>query len=981
MRVEPGSHPDKPNFRNPIMAKTAGTETGVFQETDPIYSSRILSNYLDYLEKHRPDVDIDALLKRAGIGRHEVQDPAHWFSQQQIDRFQEALQIAAADPTLARTVGRYAVSSEVIGPLRDFVIGALNPAASYMLVCRIAKQVSRGAAMSVKRVGWGTVEITCRPEPGVEEKPFQCENRCGIFEGVGLAFTGKLAQVTHPECWHRGDPCCRYQVTWPWTQALKWRLVRNAAMLFTFAAVPLFLLLRPETGAALPVLTGGLIVSVSALLSEHAGKNELHRTLKLQGGFGRELVEESNIRYGNALLVQEIGHASTTMRDQFELSRAVIGAVAQRLDFDRGMIMLADEKTRRLKYVAGFGHQKETERLLRGAAFHLDRPNSKGLFVRSFWDQRPFLIEDINRIEADFSERSRDFARQLGTRSLICVPIAYEKESLGILAVDNVSSRRPLQQSDMNLLMGVASQAAVSIANARAFAELAQSEEKYRSIMEGIEEGYFEVDQKGRLTFFNDASSRILGRSADQLHGLNYRSFMSEEGAKKIARGFRTLYAGNKPLKAKEVEIFRLDGTTRYLELSASLIRNSDGSTAGIRGLVRDVTERRQAEEDRRMLEAQLMQAQKMEALGTLAGGVAHDFNNLLMGIQGNTSLTMMEMDPGDPLFERLSSIEAYVKKSAHLTQQLLGFARKGKYQVQSLDLSELVANSNDLFGRTHKEIRITSRLDKALWTVAADPLQIEQVLLNLYVNAFQAMPEGGELLVVTENVQLPESRTRPFGKEPGRYVRVSVADTGVGMDETTLQRIFEPFFTTKKPGEGTGLGLASVYGIVKNHRGFIDVRSAVGRGTEFEFFFPAIEAPARVAKTNADDALGGTETLLIIDDEQMILDVTSEMLKRIGYQVKTAPNGSEGIKIFRCTKDRIPLVILDMVMPEMTGAQVFNELKKIDPGVCVLLASGYSAEKQAARMLEEPYTDFIQKPYDIRRLSRKIRSLLEKVH
>ena len=247
-------------------------------------------------------------------------------------------------------------------------------------------------------------------------------------------------------------------------------------------------------------------------------------------------------------------------------------------------------------------------------------------------------------------------------------------------------------------------------------------------------------------------------------------------------------------------------------------------------GLFKDITEHRRLEE-------QLRQSQRMEAIGTLSGGIAHDFNNLLMGIQGRTSLMLMDVGPSHPHFEHLKGIEDYVKSAADLTKQLLGFARGGKYEVKPIDINELIKTGSSMFGRTEKEIKINCKYQKNVWTTEADRGQIEQVLMNLYVNAWQAMPSGGELYLQTENVRLDENDVKPFEIEPGKYVKISVTDTGVGMDEATRQRVFDPFFTTKKMGRGTGLGLASAYGIIKSHGGFINVYSEKGHGTNFKIY------------------------------------------------------------------------------------------------------------------------------------------------
>jgi len=382
---------------------------------------------------------------------------------------------------------------------------------------------------------------------------------------------------------------------------------------------------------------------------------------------------------------------------------------------------------------------------------------------------------------------------------------------------------------------------------------------------------------------------------------------------------------------------------------------------------------------ERKRLETQLVQAQKMEAIGTLAGGIAHDFNNLLMGIQGNASLMMLSAGSDHPHFEYLRGVEEMVRKGADLTKQLLGFARGGKYEVRPTDLSELIKRSSQMFGRTKKEIEIHTEYGEGIWPVEVDRGQMEQVLLNLYVNAWQVMPTGGDLHIETSNVVLDKSYTKPFGVKPGRFVKASVTDTGSGMDKETQQRIFDPFFTTKEMGRGTGLGLASAYGIIKNHGGIINVYSEKGRGTTFTIYLPASENFPAVWEGGESEAIAeGQGTILLVDDEEVILKVGGEMLGAIGYTVRVAKGGTEAVDIYGKHRDEIDLVILDMIMPDMGGGEAYDRMKEINPAVRVLLSSGYSINGRAAEIMARGCDGFIQKPFDMHQLSWKVRQILD---
>ena len=507
---------------------------------------------------------------------------------------------------------------------------------------------------------------------------------------------------------------------------------------------------------------------------------------------------------------------------------------------------------------------------------------------------------------------------------------------------------------------------------------LRESEEKYRTILESIEEGCFETDMDGNLTFFSNPFLKILGYSRDELLGGNTRAYTSPDTAAGMERITERLRKTGIPENMTDYDVICKDGSNVSLELSVSLLKDQEGLPMGYRGVLRDVSERNKTEEEKHKLESQLQQAQKMESIGTLAGGIAHDFNNILMGIQGNASLMLLKIESDHPNYEKIKNIEKYVQNGTELTKQLLGFARRGKYLIKATDLNEIIDKSSSLFARTKKEIRVHVTLSDDLWTAEVDRGQIEQVLLNLYVNAWQAMSNGGDLYLQTENIILDRSYVKPYKVEPGRYIKISVSDTGVGIDKETQERIFEPFFTTKEMGRGTGLGLASVYGIIKSHGGYINVYSEQEKGTVFTIYLPASQKEVSVEEETAPTAIiKGNGTILLIDDEKMIIDVGIELLEEMGYAVQSAMSGREAIDIFLKDRDKIDLVIMDMIMPEMGGGETFDRLKEIDPDVKVLLSSGYSINGQATKILRRGCDGFIQKPFNMNQLAEKVQQIL----
>ncbi|MFZ0242111.1 MAG: response regulator [Desulfobacterales bacterium] len=383
---------------------------------------------------------------------------------------------------------------------------------------------------------------------------------------------------------------------------------------------------------------------------------------------------------------------------------------------------------------------------------------------------------------------------------------------------------------------------------------------------------------------------------------------------------------------------------------------------------------------ERKRLESQFFNAQKMEAIGTLAGGIAHDFNNLLMAIEGLAFLMLQDTGADHPHYTTLTKIEKQVKNGAKLTAQLLGYARRERSETALIDINQVVRETAEAFGRTRKQIDISLDLSATLRPIEANPGQLEQVLLNLCINAADAMPGGGRLRFKAINTTRTVGRSRNSAVKPGEYVQLDVQDTGTGMDEATCKRIFEPFFTTKEMGRGTGLGLASVFGIVKGLGGFIEVESEIECGTTFRIFLPASSRvlPADPRPAGQPPALASSRTVLLIDDEEVVLDVGIRMLQHFGYDVLSAANGRKAIEIYTANKDKIDLVVLDMVMPDMGGRVVYERLKQCNPDVKVLLSSGYSLSGEAAEIMRSGCNGFIQKPFNIKELTAQIDQILQ---
>ncbi len=515
---------------------------------------------------------------------------------------------------------------------------------------------------------------------------------------------------------------------------------------------------------------------------------------------------------------------------------------------------------------------------------------------------------------------------------------------------------------------------------------LRASEEKYRVITENATDVVWETGLDGNIKFLSPSFESLTGYSVEEGMSMNVRDMITPDALNWNRDFLRESLRSDRERRGKyyrpailELEHYRKDGSTFWSEVSIKFVRDNEGNPVGITGVARDISDRKRMEEEKQTLEAQLQYAQRIESLGTLAGGLAHNFNNLLMAIIGNASVMLLDVDLNHPHYRNLKSIEKQVLNGSKLTRQLLGYAREGRYEVKPINLNQLVKETADTFGTTRKEIIVHQEFGENLYKIEVDQGQIEQVLLNLYVNAADAMPGGGDLFIKTVNVTDKDMRAKPYAPKPGNYVLLRVRDTGLGMDKKTMDRIFDPFFTTKGLAQGTGLGLASTYGIIKGHGGYIDVFSDKGKGTTFEIYLPATKKEVEEEKDLSGEFVEGRDTVLLVDDEELVLDAGEQMLRRLGYEVLVAGGGQEALALYEKNHAKIDMVLLDMVMPGVGGGETYDRMRKIDPTVKVLLSSGYSIDGEATEILERGCDGFIQKPFDLSALSQEIREILDK--
>jgi len=507
---------------------------------------------------------------------------------------------------------------------------------------------------------------------------------------------------------------------------------------------------------------------------------------------------------------------------------------------------------------------------------------------------------------------------------------------------------------------------------------LRESEERFRNVYETAPLAFVVWDLDTHVTDWNKKAEELFGWTKEEVAGNNFFDFLiPEKDRPRVADVVNSLLNGK--LKTQSInDNLTKGGEIITCEWNNSPLHDDDGNIIGAISLGLDITDRKRVEEEKTKLEAQLQRAQRLESIGTLASGFAHNFNNLLMGIMANISIMLLDIDSDHQHYKYLKNIEKQIINGSKLAGQLTGYARVGKYEVKPIDLNKLLKETSNTFKIAKKDVRIHQYLNENLYKIEADIGQIEQAILNLFVNAADAMPEGGELFIETMNVTDKDITGKPYHTKPGSYVLLSIKDTGIGMDKMTRERIFEPFFTTKSLAEGTGLGLSSTYGIIKGHGGYIAVDSEKGHGATFRLYLPATEKEVKKEKRVPYKIVRGKETILFVDDESTVIEGCEGMLHKMGYNVSTARSGKEALEIYKRKSDKIDMVILDMIMPEMSGGETYDRLKDMDPDIKVLLASGHSIKGQATEILKRGCNGFIQKPFNMEALSMKIREILD---
>ena len=674
----------------------------------------------------------------------------------------------------------------------------------------------------------------------------------------------------------------------------------------------------------------------------------------------RDITEQKRTEELNAALYA-IAARSQSAEDLQQFFAAIHNILGQLMNARNFYISLYDPQSQLLSFPYFVDEEDPTP---------APKPLGRGLTEYILRSGEPLLVTP-----AVFEElERRGEVESIGTPSLdwLGVPLKSGTACIGVLVVQTYNENTRFGERDREILKFVSQQLAATIEHKRYEEALRRSEARSRSLILSAAFGICRCTLGGRFLDVNPALINMLGHgSVEDLLKLDARRevFVNPQGLDRLAEDYRRTGS----LNGVELQWRRKDGRVIIVRLSGCAATISDEPEEVLELIAEDIT-------DRRQLEEQLRQAQKMDAVGRLAGGVAHDFNNLLMVINGYTEVLLEQLEQGSAMHHKVQSIQQAADRAATLTRQLLAFSRKQLLELKVVDVNIVIGDMERLLRPLIGEnIELVTRLSPETGHTRADAGQLEQVIMNLVVNAKDAMPEGGKLTVESSDVTVRHSFREHRFIQPGRYAVISVTDTGHGMDKETQSRIFEPFFTTKEKGKGTGLGLSTVYGIVKQSSGYVFAQSELGAGTTFYVYLPRVEDSAEElspAQSQQSEA-GGCETVLLVEDEESVRELVRLTLAARGYKVLEAENGECGLRVSESFKENIDILITDVVMPGIGGRELAKKLLALRPGISVLYLSGYTEDAVITQGAPGPSTAFLQKPFTLQNLAKKVREVL----
>ena len=717
-------------------------DTSAIDDQTPLYNSGILGNYIHYLQSLQPDVDVDTLLHCCGITRLDLNDEGHYFTQQQINTFHRCLDERLSDPELAYKVGLHALHMKSTGTVMQYGLQFITPQTMYKALDRIYPKWSRGHLCQTTITGKSQAEVTVSVRPGVREEPFQCKNRQGVLEAIAKVQTGQPAQVDHPQCMHRGDDACRYRVAWKEKPSAIWKRTGAFAGLFALilaAVMSFFLSVVPWVFL---VLSMALICLSIFLLGSRTEKKELIGFLKDQGDAAGHLLQEIEARHYNARLVQEIGKAGTDILEISTFLTTVLKSIARNTNFTRGMIVLCEEKRSQLRQVASFGFSDPEQQVIEKMEACIDLDNTDDIFTLSLKDGRPLFLRDIQDQASHLPPNSARILMDLQVETLICIPLIYKREPIGFLFVDTKGTKKDTATSDVNLLMGIATQIATGIVNARSYSQMQERDQRYRLLTENVADVIWILDcETLKLRYISPSVEKAQGYTPDELMALAIDQYLTPDSARRVAMALAQALEAAKTEKIDsksfsitlELEEYHKNGSIIPIEVTAGFLVDKNGQPDAVLGISRNLSERKKADRERTEVENKLQQSKKMESLGTMAGSIAHNFNNLLMVVLGNLELAKEDLPEPSTTATNIQRAINAAQRAADLSGMMLTYVGQLKKESVPVDLSQVVESvMRNIDEPTMANVDLDLDLADPMPLVAADADQMRQMISGL---------------------------------------------------------------------------------------------------------------------------------------------------------------------------------------------------------------------------------------------------------
>jgi two-component system cell cycle sensor histidine kinase/response regulator CckA len=762
-----------------------------------------------------------------------------------------------------------------------------------------------------------------------------CLMNRGVYTAVPVVWGDPPCRLDEVRCFFQGDEHCEYHVTWerqPWAR----RLLLSIVAPWRLASATIDELERDK----------------ELLKEKYAEVHHLNVQLKAQ--------------VDRLISLQEIGTAILSTLDIHEVVDLILKRLVDVSALDRAAIFLADERKQVLTMAHAVGIDPKEVDEAKSYVVPLDK--ERNIIARVARSGEAELVTDVH---SSAINRDNPLIKRFQPKAFIALPLKVRGRVVGVLVGDAKEGGRDIA-SERDFLLSFSNQIAIAIHNANLYRKLEESERQYRELVENAHEGIWVIDENGVITFANQRLAAIMGQVS--LLGHNISQLVAPDKKKILIRLLLQNMQG--AVAQEELQLTRTDG--ERLSAIVSSVPIMDGERyKGSFAMVTDIT-------DKKRMEAQLLHRQKMESIGTMAGGIAHDFNNILTGILGYASLLKYRLGEQGDLQRFVQIIETSSLRAADLIRQLLAFSRGTQPEgYQLVSPNRIIRETSKLLESSlGKNVELELDLSPSLPFIEANATQVQQAVLNLCLNARDAMPGGGRMNLSTGVVEVGREGAhlyRDLGAEPGQYVRISVKDNGIGIPKEHIDKIFDPFFTTKEVGKGSGLGLAMVYGIVKNSNGYIHVESQEGKGSVFDLLFPVVSGGQNDQPMDQLAlGLGGKETVLLVDDEEMVRDLGNEILHKYGYHMLSASDGEEALSIWSAKRREIALVILDLVMPNLGGPATLARMREVDPAVKVLICSGYRSKDDELKALQIADVPMILKPFRPEELVTQVRKALD---